>query len=745
MVAPAADDTPPALIFTSDISSFQPDLPSHRPRAWDRLPKSPHTKRRKGCKVWKRYERPQMSTRSEKHNHMEDGEFSSSTIEPNSAHAAKRLRAKDTPMDQEDEMKQKPSKYITTLRDKVLGTPRRKAAIRRSLRIDPAKNPVPPAVEKQDEGPAEKDLKNEEAQSDALEEEEIREIHLDPVQPAGGPLSEDVEEALSSPMSEKLVAEDLSPNEKPDTLVLDELNNRQNETEVVVGNQQPPEGYGKSNEAPSDFTPTRARQSASPIRTCLSEANKARVSAERVTPNGDAEDTPNLQPAHMDDERIVPQRPVNTANVSEAQDQLPSERETGEQGGETLVNDLPSGSTSPQQVRRSSRRLSEKNKQKAVDDEGAEPRPTCAITDTTEVREERSMDLMIGQEDTGSSSKDINQVGEVFTSEEVSEQGEHIIMAQMNDEVNNSEELDPSTDEHLTPRTMDNGTLKLSATETNRDEMKVAEPVNEVKTSPRKSTRSGTRFSDDTSMLKDFLSRAQARKQAKDAPIKANPLAGSTSPCGSPRKALANLDSNSSSPRKAHEVANRAGTPPGKVRLGEVRLDNIDETTGDPSPVRRSTRKRLPAPAKTATGAPSFIPVRRADGTDPVVLHKSVAQELALVTRTNTRRNKGQSKPPSIFLKTLGIQEVEEETKGGHALRSCKSVGWDKNLVYYQDGTEGKAEARVVVEEKRPKARRLRGLGTGNGTPAPKRMTADVLSSNGTPASKRHGHGRTRS
>ncbi|KAL8932872.1 MAG: hypothetical protein Q9211_006083 [Gyalolechia sp. 1 TL-2023] len=741
MVAPAADDAPPALIFAPDVPSFQPDLYIHRPRAWDRLPKSPHAKRRKGRKVWKRYEAPQKGTRSGKGREMGDGEFPASNTELNGSHATKRLRAKDAPTDQDDETMQKPSNYITTLRDKVMGTPRRKMVNRRSLRLDRAKGSILPAVEGQHEVSAE-DLQNEVVQSEVLGEEEVGEAQSDPAQLTKGPLCDDAEEALSSPMCEKLVEEELSPSRRHDAVSLDQLDNEPNKIEAVMEIQQLAVDSGQTKEAPSGFTPTQDRRSSSPIRTRLSKADKARVSPERVTPNGDANDTPNLEPAQMGDDRTVPQSPDSTANVSKAQDPASGERGSGEEDCESLANDLPSESTSPQQLRRSSRRLSEKTKGKVTDHEGAGPHLAPATTDMTKLLEKGSAEV-IGQGITGSSSNDVNQGGELSTSEDVLEHGQHISMAQMDDGLNNFGDLYSIRDEYLTTQPVDSGTPKLSTIEIGCDEAKLAEPVNEVKRSPRKSTRSGTRFSDDTSMLKDFLSRAQARKQARDATIKANPCAESTSPCRSPRKALASLDGNSPSPRKAREVANRAGTPPGKARLGEVQLADIDETTGDASPVRRSTRKRLPAPAKTATGAPSFIPVRRADGTDPVVLHRSIAQELALVTRTNTRRNKGQSKPPSIFLKTLGIQEEEEETKGGHALRSSKSVGWDKKLVYYQDGTTSKAEAEVVVKEKRPKARRLRGLGTGNGTPAPKRMTADVLSSNGRPASKRHG--RTRS
>lgn len=254
-------------------------------------------------------------------------------------------------------------------------------------------------------------------------------------------------------------------------------------------------------------------------------------------------------------------------------------------------------------------------------------------------------------------------------------------------------------------------------------------------------TRPATRFSDDTSILKDFLSRAQARKQAKDAKQASEPPPLVSTPRRSPRKALMNLDRNSPSPHKKGDLVNRPGTPPGKEKLGTLSLEEMEEVSGEMSPVRRSTRRRLQPPAKTAPGAPSFIPVRRADGTDPVVLQKTVAQELAMVTRANTRRNKGQSKPPALTLKTLTTEtgEVIQVAGSGQNVEGAKSVGWDQNLVYYQDRKA--EEEQEIAEEKRPKVRRLRGLGTSNGTPAPKRTTTDLGSTSGTP--KRQGRKRS--
>ena len=259
----------------------------------------------------------------------------------------------------------------------------------------------------------------------------------------------------------------------------------------------------------------------------------------------------------------------------------------------------------------------------------------------------------------------------------------------------------------------------------------------EINSSNRK-TRSGIRFSDDTSMLKEFLNRAQAKKAAKTPSLTAlDPPKPRISPRRSPRKALGSQTGHDLSPQKQRNVPNRPGTPPRKPQVDAVDSDDGEEISAEITSCRRSTRTRLPAPVKGIPGAPSFIPVRRADGTDPVVLQKSQAQELAMVTRANTRRNKGQSKPPLLALQDLPAETTETASSTTFKRRtaSSKTVGWAEQLASYQD-----AKAAEEPEETRPKVRRMRGLGAANnGTPAPRRTTAVVSTSNGTPAAKRRG------
>lgn len=278
---------------------------------------------------------------------------------------------------------------------------------------------------------------------------------------------------------------------------------------------------------------------------------------------------------------------------------------------------------------------------------------------------------------------------------------------------------------------------ELDTNTANREAKETSEAASEALKGPGRRTRSGARFSDDTVLLQDFLNRAQASKAAKDLQVPAHVPAPIPSPRRSPRKALAEKDRNSPSPQKVkpHDLANRPGTPPGKATMEAVDVDDGDETAVESKSCRRSTRTRLFVPAKTPTSAPSCIPVRRPDGTESIVLPKPQAQELANLTRTNTRKNKGQSKPPRLTLKTLPAESAGKVDVGRIGRRDARSVGWDERLVYCQEGSRGTEQNK----EKRPKIGRLRNLGAMNGTPAPKKQlpAADGLNGASTPKRRR--------
>lgn len=188
----------------------------------------------------------------------------------------------------------------------------------------------------------------------------------------------------------------------------------------------------------------------------------------------------------------------------------------------------------------------------------------------------------------------------------------------------------------------------------------------------------------DTALLKDFLSRAAAAKASKKDPGKPRLSVERRSSLmnrrdsdairqalASPQKALDDKDPNSSMTAPPAKVLCLPGVkelaaqlPP---RFGATSSTVGSDTTGvdlsaPPSAAagsRRSTRtrSRLPAPSAAAEKTPSkTIPVKRtADGSDPtaVVIKKTEAQELSILTRNNTRRNKGSSVSRQARLKRL--------------------------------------------------------------------------------------------
>jgi len=264
---------------------------------------------------------------------------------------------------------------------------------------------------------------------------------------------------------------------------------------------------------------------------------------------------------------------------------------------------------------------------------------------------------------------------------------------------------------------------------------------------------------DDTALLKSFLSRAAASKAEKaavithrreslqnrrDSDVVRNALS-------SPRKILDEKDPNSPSKYDAEptlELSQNLLLSMGGSGLASPTLDNANDAADDKSlhGSRRSSRtkkSRLPAPA-SATPAPaqtSKISIRRADGTDHVVLKKSDAQELATLTKANTRKNKQGAFGVTVRLLKLAVDAaslppLDDSTR---ELVVGKNIRWDEQLAYYQESPETVAEAESlatpdelgmsdavstpsakkskVSKNSTPKIRRVRGLGTANGTP----------------------------
>ena len=220
-------------------------------------------------------------------------------------------------------------------------------------------------------------------------------------------------------------------------------------------------------------------------------------------------------------------------------------------------------------------------------------------------------------------------------------------------------------------------------------------PPEEIQT---QEPRPKPRISDDTAILHAFLNRAAAAKKPvciskreslenrRDSDVVRQALA-------SPAKAdiLAELDPNSPSPRKE--------TSPVKVMRDDIettpsKVDKHDSEDGDNTrPARRSSRSRA-RPAlliNQSTTDPPRGPNRitiRGPG-DQLTLKRSEVQELSSLTRSNTRKNKGQALMPLVRLSKLTSESALEDQGDVASEKPSKegvrSVRWDQTLVYFQE------------------------------------------------------------
>ena len=302
-----------------------------------------------------------------------------------------------------------------------------------------------------------------------------------------------------------------------------------------------------------------------------------------------------------------------------------------------------------------------------------------------------------------------------------------------------------------------------------------------------------THLDDDTAILKDFLTRAAASKASKA--NKVATIARRTSlshrrdsdavrhALASPRKILEDKDPNSPSPHISYDATATLDLSESLTfhQSTNTTSDDHESTNAEAAKApatssRRSTRSRSsrtphPPPSHNPQlQTPNRIPVRRADGGEPVVLRRTEAQELGILTRANTRKNKGRAVAASVKLLKLAaeqavvagsiVDEVVEAARDGAAAGERKAVRWDEMLVCFQHRTDstslsaealtelneatvqGKADVEMldpspnepasldagdVIPKSKPKSkdkaastpriRRLRGLGATNGTP----------------------------
>ena len=236
-------------------------------------------------------------------------------------------------------------------------------------------------------------------------------------------------------------------------------------------------------------------------------------------------------------------------------------------------------------------------------------------------------------------------------------------------------------------------------------------PAQEITSAQQESTlvRSALRSSldgEDAELLNNFLTKARAKRAAKAVMAQENVEEEKVTkkeevpdmPTPRSRRALEELDTNSPSPSPQKvrlPSPKKPENPPASPIRKEI-VYNDKEHTGDEkqqsSPVtRRSTRVRVP-PRTTTSAIRNTLSLRRAKGNEFVFLQRSEAQELALVTRKNTRQNKGSAVFPKYVLKNLAQKQGPKEGSPNPAPSANKKgnrVCWNNaRLVEFEDGEE---------------------------------------------------------
>ncbi|KIY00342.1 uncharacterized protein Z520_04027 [Fonsecaea multimorphosa CBS 102226] len=273
---------------------------------------------------------------------------------------------------------------------------------------------------------------------------------------------------------------------------------------------------------------------------------------------------------------------------------------------------------------------------------------------------------------------------------------------------------------------------------------------------------------DDTAYLHDFLSRARARKAAKERGVEENTV--------QPNETAETENSSVEESQSCHiEDVTDPSIPTTGSEEKPTNLPAAQDPEVSVSP-RRSSRliTRLPRLQKPVTSLPSNISLKRLSGTEFIAANHE-AQSVAAATRTNTNKNKNGAVPAKVRLIQLhaelkawqfseedGGPQPNLETTSKKRNHKGKEVTWAEKLATFQDGQELKgsgdeagdesnedrkpdSSAEVEGESKEGaeklrslfrhqnrgvrKVRKLRKLNAGsvNGTPAPKKTTSIPL------------------
>lgn len=210
---------------------------------------------------------------------------------------------------------------------------------------------------------------------------------------------------------------------------------------------------------------------------------------------------------------------------------------------------------------------------------------------------------------------------------------------------------------------------------------------------------------DDAELFSNFLLEAQAKREANHALAMKNAsekraavLIPRSTHDYKPRQALETLDKNSPSSAVCQRSTSKFLAPLASPIVDSGQENGLEiepveegkkgeEQTPISSPRKhgRSLRRRLVPRVSSQTS------LRRSNGTEFIFLQKTEAQQLALTTKTNTKRNKGASKLPHLMLETINAVLVEEATVESSessqvSRKGAKSVRWnEQNLVSFAE------------------------------------------------------------
>ncbi|MCJ1328802.1 hypothetical protein MMC10_005479 [Thelotrema lepadinum] len=662
-----------------DPFHFEPQEVAHIPRAWERVPKIAFASRHKGRKIYKR----QIA---------EDGKEQTSASEDKPERELKRQCLNNLPAVPAKINKQR--HYTPTLREQRPGTPRRKPATRKSLRISERKSLSPRKTSPQKRSP------NKEVGS--------RRAHpLTPIKksrkrkslPAASAYVVSQKSRRSLPLFSGLVALERTPEGRQDARANYDTEDAPTQ---VIGNSASDLVLGEDIQGEQDDAQTSALSLDSIEETGANDSDM-----------GSNHSTPAKSPSPKKLRRLS--RSMNDSLLETAEDFQPIDSPPLEQQNEVEEDDSDDLSSLD-----------------ASDDDINLDVPIPPVTPKDEVNDEATLEQYL----------EVASLSELFRSPEKAKQA--VLLQQLIAEENyDNEDISEKPLTNLLSAPDQNLSEYMQSTDTNGD----ADGEND--TAKRKA---GGRVSNDTSELLDFLQRVQSKKEAEAKQLAAEVHADSAdaeehespkppTPCGSPRKALAALNSNSPSPTGASLID-------ASEQLVQTN-DDEDELATDVKPNRRSMRALI-TQRRQKQGTP-IIPLRhRPDGTNPVLLQSRASAELAMLTRTNTKRNKGQAKMPQAMLEILKTKELSPVKKGTkQSEKTKKEVDWDETLVYFQeDGAKDEVtEVKIVKEGKKGKKlkeakkgekedegeekdgkgakniklKRRQGLGVLNGTPAPKK------------------------